>query len=636
MMNAMALLATLLPAAAPRADAYFKITVVDEQTGRGVPLVELKTVNNVRYYTDSAGVAAFHEPGLMNQSVFFHVKSHGYEFAKDGFGYRGKALTVTEGGSATLKIKRINLAERLYRITGGGIYRDSVLVGDAVPLSHPVLNGRVFGSDSVVNTLYRGKLYWFWGDTNRPGYPLGNFHVPGATSLLPIDGGLDPEAGVELRYFLDEDGFAKPTAKMPGQGPTWINGLVTLEDEAGREQLYAAYVKVRGFLEVYERGLARFNDATEQFDQVAEFDMQSPVFPGGHPFRHVDEGVEYVYFANPYPLVRVPSDPDLLGRLDRYESFTCLQAGSRLDDAKLDRDEDGTLRYAWKRDTPAVGPKEQAEWIEDGKLSQAESLLQLQDVQTGKPVLAHGGSVYWNRYRGRWVMIAVERYGTSALGEIWYAEADTPLGPWVYARKVITHDQYSFYNPKQHPLFDQDEGRVIFLEGTYTHTFSGNPDATPRYDYNQIMYRLDLADPRLALPVAFYPQTKQRRPDGFATWRGAAAPSERRNVAFFALDHAGEGTVPVFVVPSDGPAPALRVAAPPSTGEATRPAFHALPVDTMHPPPPAVPLYEFVSDDGRNRFYAVEGSTPPAGYQRSAEPICLVWRDPARGAFPSH
>ncbi len=40
-------------------------------------------------------------------------------------------------------------------------------------------------------------------------------------------------------------------------------------------------------------------------------------------------------------------------------------------------------------------------------------------------------------------------------------------------------------------------GRLIYFEGTYTQTFSGNPVATPRYDYNQIMYRLDLADPRL-------------------------------------------------------------------------------------------------------------------------------------------
>src|SRR5205085_11932923 len=103
--------------------------VVDDQTGRGVPLVELRTVHEIRYYTDSNGVVAFHEPGLMGQAVFFHVRSHGYEFPKDGFGLRGKALQVTPGGSATLKIHRLNLAERLYRVTGAGIYRDSVLAG---------------------------------------------------------------------------------------------------------------------------------------------------------------------------------------------------------------------------------------------------------------------------------------------------------------------------------------------------------------------------------------------------------------------------------------------------------------------------------------------------------------------------
>ena len=39
--------------------------------------------------------------------------------------------------------------------------------------------------------------------------------------------------------------------------------------------------------------------------------------------------------------------------------------------------------------------------------------------------------------------------------------------------------QYSFYNPKQHPMFDKDGGRIIFFEGTYTTTFSGNHDPTP-------------------------------------------------------------------------------------------------------------------------------------------------------------
>ena len=109
--------------------------------------------------------------------------------------------------------------------------------------------------------------------------------------------------------------------------------------------------------------------------------------------------------------------------------------------------------------------------------------------------------MYWNDYRRQWVMIAVETGGTSFLGEVWYAEADALTGPWSDAVKVVTHDRYSFYNPKQHPEFAKDNGRVIYFEGTYSQTFSGNPTPTPRYDYNQVMYKLDLTDPRLALPA---------------------------------------------------------------------------------------------------------------------------------------
>jgi hypothetical protein len=49
----------------------------------------------------------------------------------------------------------------------------------------------------------------------------------------------------------------------------------------------------------------------------------------------------------------------------------------------------------------------------------------------------------------------------------------------------------------QHPEFAHDKGRVIYFEGTYSQTFSGNPTPTPWYDYNQIMYKLDLSDSRL-------------------------------------------------------------------------------------------------------------------------------------------
>ena len=198
------------------ASRYFTIQVVDRQTGRGVPLVELRTTNNIRYVTDSAGIVAFYEPGLMDRDVFFFVESHGHEYPKDGFGMAGRALRTTPGAEGRLEIDRVNVAERLYRVTGQGIYRDSVLTGRPVPLREPVLNGQVVGQDSVFTCLYRGRLFWLWGDTGRPAYPLGNFEMSGAVSDLPGRGGLDPAVGVDLEYFVDEKGFSHSPLQVSG------------------------------------------------------------------------------------------------------------------------------------------------------------------------------------------------------------------------------------------------------------------------------------------------------------------------------------------------------------------------------------------------------------------------------------
>ena len=122
----------------------------------------------------------------------------------------------------------------------------------------------------------------------------------------------------------------------------------------------------------------------------------------------------------------------------------------------------------------------------------------------GKPILINNCSVNWNAYRKKYVMIACQEMGDTMLGEIWYSEADKPEGPWHHGKKIITHankkdDAHDFYNPVHHAFFDQEGGRVIYLEGSYVNTFSGNKHATPWYEYNQIMYRLDLSDPRLKM-----------------------------------------------------------------------------------------------------------------------------------------
>ncbi len=82
---------------------------------------------------------------------------------------------------------------------------------------------------------------------------------------------------------------------------------------------------------------------------------------------------------------------------------------------------------------------------------------------------------------------------STALGEVWLAEAATPKGPWDNARKVLSHDDYSFYNPVLHPEFFRDGSPVVHFEGTYTTSFSGNRQPTPRWDYNQVLYQVDLS-----------------------------------------------------------------------------------------------------------------------------------------------
>jgi len=610
---------------------YFKISVVDEQTGRGVPLVELSTVNAIRYYTDSNGIVAFHEPGLMNQDVFFFVKSHGYEFPADGFGMAGKKLHVVSGGSAELKIKRANIAERLYRITGGGIYRDSVLTGHPVPIRNPVLNGDVLGQDSIQSIIYQGKPHWFWGDTSWPKYPLGNFHMAGATSLLPSDGGLDPDLGVNLTYFVRDNGFAKEMAPRPEPGPVWLDSFVILPDKSGRERMYAGYGRVTSAMKAVERGLMQYNDKKQIFEKVVEFDVNTPVRPGGHPFTHSNGGVEYLWFPNPFPLVRVRAEVNAYLDVGRYEAWTPLREGSNLEAPEIDRDASGQIRYAWRRNTPALDQRRQDELIKAGKMKHGEAWIHLQDADTGKPVMAHNGSVYWNDYRRRWITIRCETFGTSMLGETWYAEADTPLGPWIYARKIVTHEKYDFYNPKHHPFFDKNGGRLIYFEGTYVNTFSGNPDKTPRYDYNQIMFKLDLSDPRLCLPVPIYRVVGQ---DGVVKWgtaRRFGSQHTKGTIVFFALDRPRKGAVPVYAKATANGRESLTVVASaahlPGNG-AREPVFYVLPAETEPRHATTLPLFEYLSENNMNREYSTLERWSAPAFSRSERPLCLVWRNP--------
>jgi hypothetical protein len=491
------------------AGPYAEIRVLDAETRRGVPLVELETVNGLTFVTDNAGRVAFHEPGLMDREIYFAVRSHGYAAKKDGFGFAGVKLTPRAGKVAMIEVERINLAERLCRLTGEGLYRDTVLLGYAPPLPDSPHPGKVGGQDSVQAAIHRGKVFWFWGDTQRMDYPLGLFRTAGATTSVfhPDDAKSDPAAGIAFDYFVDkESGFARAMMPLPErpEGVIWISALAVApeggDEQGGDGKLVAHYSRRKGLEGDYEQGIAAFDDEKSVFMPAKQLPLEETWRrPSGHPIPFEEQGRKWLLFGSPTPNVRVCATLNDVLDAERYEAFTCLKATSDGRPAEPQLDADGRPAWRWQKALPPLGSQAERELVAEGKLEAEHARFCPADAsQPGDRVVLHNGSVRWNEYRKCWVMLAGQLGGrSSSLGEVWYAEASHPTGPFSRAVRVVTHDRQSFYNVCQHDFLDRDGGRLIHFEGTYTNDFSGNPAKTPRYNYNQVLYRLDLDSPAL-------------------------------------------------------------------------------------------------------------------------------------------
>ncbi len=442
-----------------------KLVVLDSQSHHGVPLVELSTTNGIVHLSDNNGVVAITEPDLLGKDVFFSIKSHGYEYPADGFGMRGRNITLIPGGETKLELNRKNLAERLYRTTGTGLDAASLLTNHPRVEHRTPEQGLLTGCDSIMSIPYRGKQFWFWGDTSRLAYPLGNFHITGATS--PLDGSKHVDKGIQYTFFNDDKGFVKPMAKMPGDGPTWIGALAILKDQAGTEKMVAFYIKVRPKMEAYRWGIVVWNDEKEEFERLREFDKKPLHFDdiACHTFieRDQESGTDYLYLASPFPHLRVPASLEAYCDPLQYETYV---AGK-----------------GWMKGGKPLTQAQEKLAMKDGKLDTKLAVRQMTDVKSGKEIQVHNGSCHFNPYLNKYVMIFTELAGeTSNLGEIWLATSKEKTGPWDQAVKILTHDHYSFYNPRYDYEFDRHDGRTIHFEGTYTHTFSQTSIPTPRYD----------------------------------------------------------------------------------------------------------------------------------------------------------
>lgn len=428
-----------------------RIRVVDDQSGWPVPLVELKTTNQVRFVTDNAGVIAIDDPSLLGREVYFSVIGHGYEIPADGFGFRGVRLTPRRGETLTVKVHRTAIAKRVGRLTGSGLFAESQKLGEQLEWN----DGPVFGCDTVQTAIHRGKMFWAWGDTKLASYPLGVFDMTsGTTSLDPFES-LQPPLKPKFDLFLDQRGRPKGVAPIAGDGPTWLTGYVSLPDKNGDEHLVAFYRKIKGHLQTYEAGLCEWNESNSEFETVRTVWKASDGTPPpslaeeGHPVFWTDAaGTRWLLFGNPLPRIQIA------GTYEAWKDFE-----------------------NWKTLTPQKT---------------------LRSADGDREIVPHSGSIAWNAFRKRWVTVFMQKFGKpSAFGTLWYAEADSPMGPWGTAVEILSHDNYTFYNPRLHPELTPAGDHVLLFEGTYTAEFANHAAPTPYYDYNQILYRLDLDDPAL-------------------------------------------------------------------------------------------------------------------------------------------
>src|SRR5262249_56990071 len=120
------------------------------------------------------------------------------------------------------------------------------------------------------------------------------------------------------------------------------------------ERMFAAYMKVKAPLDVYQHGLAEFDDESKSFEKVVAFDSDAPAYPGGHPFLLRDGDTQYVYFSRPYPLVRVRASAESLANLADSEVFRLLAPGSGLGIHRSFRGRDGQNRFGLKGNTRGV------------------------------------------------------------------------------------------------------------------------------------------------------------------------------------------------------------------------------------------------------------------------------------------
>lgn len=508
-----------------RASSAFEVTIVDRETNQGIPMVELKLLNALVFHADNDGHVRIDAPDLQDAQHYFEIKSPGYRYGQDETGRASVVLNVRGASDTTLYMDRTQHAERLYRITGSGrqVHHEKASVREVRPVSG------ILGQDSNLALPFDGKILWIWGDTFLPGAYKGNFSVAGAWSSDPRIANWSPANGIPFNHVVNNTGRSRPMIQLEGPGYVWLDWLMSIPDESNQKILLAKYARVDAYFGNYERGLATYSPGDSIFIKLKETpEWLSALHTCQHPTPVLVGEKEYYYLFDAFNFSRVERSLDHATNPDKYEELVFEFSTSQ--DAEI-------FPLIWQSHE-AVSQQRLPE--SDSAASQAEGKLHaLRDLVTGEQIEPGRGSVTWNPFRKRWICI----WGNK---DIWYTEAETPVGPWVYARKVAEH-QHFFYNPVHHAFLDEEGGRRIYFEGTFTKFFSPEPPI-PRYEYNQIMYGLSLDRPDMILPQPIFYQQDLETPILRSGYLLDEQEKSSSTILCYAPDRPGdeEALIPIF------------------------------------------------------------------------------------------
>ena len=194
-------------------------------------------------WSDSQGMVAFCDPDAVGRSIAFTVTSDGYTLPS------GPTVTLaaTAGGAARVTLARRYAGERLYRATGQGIYRDSVLLGSSRrrPPRRTSTGLWAMGQDTPSTFVYAAAGTRSAGCTDCAAHFPVQLDTSGATSPL-ARANFSPDLGRTPRTSSIASGFSRgivDTAADPSAASAFSGaGSAWTDRQRGRRERGASQV----------------------------------------------------------------------------------------------------------------------------------------------------------------------------------------------------------------------------------------------------------------------------------------------------------------------------------------------------------------------------------------------------------